>query len=283
MTAEPGFDLSVQEFAELFDAGRLSLERSHEFSVAPITPPADVAPDSSAYAAWVLQTWSAITGRASYDAETDEAFDVPFDQFLRQPYPHSSGSAVEVGNYLGSVAWFLREIAPSPDDRVVEYGSGWGHLALHLAMLGCDVTAVDLNEPSAELLTARAARWGVPLTVATDTFLDFEAPTSDLIVFFESFHHCADPFRLLDRCRNQLRTGGRLVFLADAIYDHFYCPWGVRLDGSATFMARHVGWLELGFERAFFYEQLGARGFEVRDLRSDQFGAYGSLVIATLR
>lgn len=274
-------NLSLEEFTELFDAGELSLETSSEFSVAPMSPP-DVSPTSGEYHDWVLDVWSKITGRPMYEASRDESFDVPFEEFLARPYPHSSGSATEVGNYFGAIAWFLKEVDPRPGHRVVEYGSGWGHLALHLAMLGCTTTAVDLNPPSAELLRARAGRWGVALDVAERSFLDYEASEVDLIVFFEAFHHCAEPWHLLDRCREQLRPGGRIAFLADAIYDGFYCPWGVRLDGSATFMARHVGWLELGFDRRCFTNQLEARGFAVDSRAVDHLGAYGTLTTATL-
>lgn len=276
-------NLSIAEFIQLFDAGELSLACASEFSVAPLNPPNGELAHSQIYGEWVLGIWSKLTGRASYDAEVDESFDVPLNQFLRQPFPFCSGNAVEVGNYLGAIAWFLRELNPRPGTRVIEYGSGWGHLALQLAMLGCKVSAIDLNQASAELLQARAALWGIELDVVQTTFLTYEARDCDLIVFFESFHHCAEPFNLLDRCRRQLRPGGQLIFLADAIYDWFYCPWGVRLDGAATYMARHVGWLELGFQKQFFLGELTSRGFAVTEHATTHYGAYGSIIVATLQ
>jgi len=277
--------MAIKDFVAEFDAGTLSLANSGEFSVAPLHPPSRVVgdPTSEGYARWVMSVWQEVTGRAQYQPDVDEAFDVPIDEFLRRPYPYSSGSAAEVGNYLGAIAWMLRRVSPAAGDRVVEYGSGWGLLAMNLAMLGCNVTAVDLNPPSVALLRRRAEAWGVGLDVVEATFLEYAASGVDLIVFFEAFHHCDRPFQLLDQCTTQLRPGGRMILLADAIYDGFYCPWGVRLDGSATFMARSVGWLELGFEREFFYRQLAIRGFEVEDHRSSELGAYGTLIVATRR
>jgi SAM-dependent methyltransferase len=276
--------LDVREFIALFDAGQLSLDIASHFSLT-IACPDDALladPCSDGYRAWVMSVWSAITGRPDYRAEVDEAFDIPADEFLPRPWPYSSGSAVEVGRYRGGIAWMLRVLDPQPGDRVVEFGAGWGLLALELAMLGCDVTAVDLNPPSVNLLQRRAAAWGVSLDVAQAAFLDYDLPECDLIIFFEAFHHCDRPFELLDGCRAQLRPGGRLVFLADAIYDNFSYPWGVRPDGSAVYMARYAGWLELGFERTFFTNVLHSRGFEVVDHAAPELGAYGSLTVATL-
>src|SRR5688572_21464689 len=132
--------MTIPEFVDQFEAGRLSLAESGRFSVAELPPPHEVIadPTSESYGDWVMNLWRSITGRTAYRPEVDEAFDVPIDQFLRGPYPYSSGSAIEVGNYLGAIAWMLRVVEPRPEHRVVEYGSGWGLLALNLAMLRCD-------------------------------------------------------------------------------------------------------------------------------------------------
>ena len=89
----------------------------------------------------------------------------------------------------------------------------------------------------------------LPLTVLRSPFLEFELDRkADAIIFFEAFHHCDRPLELLDRCVGMLNPGGRLIFVADAIYDGFHAPWGLRLDGSAVYVARRYGWLELGFD-----------------------------------
>lgn len=276
-------DLDLDRFVEMFDRGLISLEMRDELSVA-IDPPVELLadPTSDEYRAWVLSTWSRITSRSTYDATLDEAFEVPLEEYLRRPYPHSSGDPSEVGNYLGAIAWLLRTARPEPSHRVLEYGSGWGHLALNLAMMGCDVTTVDLNPESVELLRTRCDRWDVPIDVRLSSFLDFRTDdTFDAIMFFEAFHHCDRPLELLDRCTDMLRPGGRLLFLAEPVYEGFYCPWGVRLDGHALYMARHSGWLELGFERTFFEAQLAARGFTVSEHHEPQLVGYGSLLVAT--
>ena len=273
--------LTVDAFLRLYDAGSLSPALVSEFSLhTDAFAGRDLPPLSVEYAQEVLELWGRITGRRAYDPKVDEAFPLDFDPYLARPFPYSGGDPLVVGQYLGAVGWFLRELRPAPDCRVVELGAGWGHLSLSMAMLGCDVTAVDLNKAWVDLVRERAARWHVKMEVVESEFLTFDATDVDLLVFFEAFHHCASPFLLLDRCAAMLRPGGKLVFLADAIYDDFYCPWGIRLDGDAVYMARHAGWLELGFERSFMYRELRARGFRLEEMVSPELGGYGTLLVA---
>jgi SAM-dependent methyltransferase len=275
--------LSIQEFISLYNAGQLSLDNASQFSALVAPPPPGILADPAGetYASWVMSVWKEITGRTRYRPDVDEAFDLPLEQFLRRPWPHHSGSAVEVGNYMGAISWLFRVIQPRPGDRIVEFGSGWGLLALNLAMFGCNVTAVDLNEDSIALLRRRSELWGVSLDLVRATFLEYAASECDLILFFEAFHHCNQPLELLTACRRYLRPGGRVVFLAEPIYEAFYCPWGVRLDGHAIFMARQFGWLELGFEHGYFLNQLTSRGFHVAEHKSPDLGAFGTMLVAT--
>src|SRR5690606_26934133 len=101
-------------------------------AAAPPSPSVATDPAGEPYASWVMDVWREITGRQAYRPAVDEAFDLPMERFLPQPWPFHSGSAVEVGSYMGAIAWLFRIIQPRPGDRVVEFGSGWGWLALHL-------------------------------------------------------------------------------------------------------------------------------------------------------
>jgi SAM-dependent methyltransferase len=253
----------------------------------PVAYPDD--PTSPAYREAVMASWRELTGRERYDPEVDEAFELDPAVYLPSPYPYCSGDPVEVGRYLGAVAWLMRTIELPPGARIVEFGAGWGHLALGLAATGYEVTAVDLNRASVGLLRERADRLGVPLRVLRAAFLDETSEEGaavpdevDAVVFFEAVHHCDDPLRMLDRCRSMLRPGGQLVFLSEAVYEDFHLPWGVRLDEAAVTMARQEGWLELGFRRSFFHEQLLARGFTITEHGDPSLGPYGSLLVCRL-
>jgi SAM-dependent methyltransferase len=273
---------TIEDFRRGYLAGEYSLERWEECSISPATlDPFDADPHSPAYAAAVLDTWRRITGRQRYDAAADESFSLDDRDFLGTPYPYSSSNPVEVANYFGAVAAAVARIGADPPARVLELGAGWGHLAMALAATGFRVTAVDLNGPSVELLRRRAAALHVDLDVVQSTFLDYRADEPvDAIVFFEAFHHCEKPFELLDRCVDALAPRGRLLFVADAIYDDFYAPWGVRLDGSAAFMAAQQGWLELGFRRDFFEAELVARGLTPTWEVLPWLAAYGTVLVA---
>jgi SAM-dependent methyltransferase len=278
-----GSGLSLAAFHRAVDAGELAMARWAEASIdtseAGGAPPD---PHSAAYADWVMATWRAVTRRDRYEPTVDEVFAIDLADPLARPFPFSSSDPGEVANYLGAVAAAVARIGTPPPAHVVEYGTGWGHLALALAATGYRVTAVDINPASVELLRRRSAAQQVPLEVVRSSFLEHRSDTpADAIVFFEAFHHCQRPFELLDRCRDALTADGRLLFVADAIYDDFYAPWGVRLDGSAALMAHGQGWLELGFRRDFLEQELVARGFSTSWEVLAWLGPYGTVLTAT--
>ena len=275
-------NLTTTEFLEHRRAGLLPFDRNAEFaldatSILDIT----IDPHSEAYAAQVLASWSSLTGRTSYDPSTDEAFPLDTADYLASPFPYCSQNRTEIAQYLGAVATAIGVLGVDPPARVLEFGSGWGHLSLALAASGYETTAIDLNLASVELLRRRAQALGVPLEVVRSTFLDYEiAQPADVIVFFEAFHHCADPFRLLDKCIDGLAPDGRIVFIAEAVYEGFYAPWGIRLDGSAITMTAQEGWLELGFDRDFFWTELLDRGLRISYESRPDLGAYGTFLVA---
>ncbi|HEX3980594.1 MAG TPA: class I SAM-dependent methyltransferase, partial [Acidimicrobiales bacterium] len=194
--------LSVTEFRRRFEAGALSLEMVATFCVKDQALTAELAdPCSPEYAAVVMQTWHALTGRSGYRAIDDETFELDDADYLARPWPYCSSDPQEVSRYFGAVAAIIGRVAVQPPARIVEFGAGWGHLSLDLAATGFRVSAVDLNPPSVTLLRRRASLLGIDLEVVEAGFLEFEPEEPvDVFVFFESFHHCEEPFELLDRC-----------------------------------------------------------------------------------
>jgi SAM-dependent methyltransferase len=85
----------------------------------------------------------------------------------------------------------------------------------------------------------------------------------DAAVFFESFHHCADHIALLRRLHDIVRPGGIVLFAAEPIQKLDY-PWGPRLDGLSVWSSRTHGWLELGFDNAYFDRALARTGWTGR-------------------
>lgn len=150
--------------------------------------------------------------------------------------------------------------------RVVEFGSGWGNLTRDLVATGLDVTAVELDEKFCRLIAHRCDGPG-RVTVEQDDMLAFGSEERfDAAVFFESFHHCADHLAMLRRLHDIVRPGGVVLFAAEPIQNLDY-PWGPRLDGLSVWSSRTYGWLELGFDCAYFDRALARTGWSGRRLR----------------
>jgi SAM-dependent methyltransferase len=155
--------------------------------------------------------------------------------------------------------------APAPSDplRVVEFGPGWGNLTGDLVATGLDVTAVEVDEKFCQLIAHRCTGPG-RVDVVQGDMLGFAADAPfDAAVFFESFHHCADHIALLHRLHDIVRPGGVVLFAAEPIQKLDY-PWGPRLDGLSVWSSRTHGWLELGFDFAYFDRALARTGWTGR-------------------
>jgi SAM-dependent methyltransferase len=239
----------------------------------PTAPPED--PFSDAYREWTWELYRTISGRAAYDT-THEASPFDLAAARERPFPYQTGSLALVGRDLvarGHLLECLAEAealardgaAPAPSDplRVVEFGPGWGNLTGDLVATGLDVTAVEVDEKFCQLIAHRCTGPG-RVDVVQGDMLGFAANTPfDAAVFFESFHHCADHIALLHRLHDIVRPGGVVLFAAEPIQKLDY-PWGPRLDGLSVWSSRTHGWLELGFDFAYFDRALARTGWTGR-------------------
>lgn len=91
----------------------------------------------------------------------------------------------------------------------------------------------------------------------------------DAALFYESFHHCSNPFSFLENIYEMINDMGIVCFAAEPIVkgytDFIPYPWGVRLDGMSVWSIREFGWLELGFEHSFFVKTLEQLGFSIEE------------------
>ena len=204
--------LSMAEFRRRFEAGALSLELHATFCVEDQNLTAGIQdPCGPEYAELVMETWHALSGRSRYRADEDETFELDDADYLARPWPFCSSDHEEVARYLGSSCCRSSAgSAPSRRPASWKFRAGWGHLSLDLAATGFRrLLLIDLNPASVALLRRRASLLGVDLDVVETSFLDFEphGPV-DVFIFFESFHHCQEPFRLLDRCTRHFSDRG---------------------------------------------------------------------------
>jgi SAM-dependent methyltransferase len=120
-----------------------------------------------------------------------------------------------LGSLFGPIAADIARAA-APDARILEVGSGPGHLAGRLAGdYGLDVTGVDLDPAMVGLARANAARSTNPVkpefVVGDAASLPFPDASFDLAVSTLSMHHWAKPAAGLAEIRRVLRPGGRAL------------------------------------------------------------------------
>ena len=221
-------------------------------------------PFSQEYRDRVMALYHHIAGRP-YDVSNEiSAFNVV--EADRRPFPYGTLSSKTAGHFLMGTAFLLHALDLKGGASVVEFGPGWGNTTIWMAMLGFDVTAVDIEPHFCELLTARARRHDVNLTIVNDDFMWAEKVTDpfDAAVFFECFHHCSDHNRLLKALNRAVKPGGKVYFAAEPIVADFPIPWGLRMDGELLWAIRRNGWMELGFSESYFKEALRRSGWGVR-------------------
>lgn len=258
-------DEAERRFASSEDDGRAFLAG---LRVAP--PPWPDDPFSDAYRRWVWDLYGTVSGRGEYSLDHESS---PFDPDAARvrPFPYATGSAAVVGDDLLARGHLIKALGLPAPARVVEFGPGWGNLTVDLAMMGHDVTAVELDEEFCRLIAQRCH--GATI-VRADMLAFAERPPEvpfDAAVFFESFHHCSDHLEMLRRLHGVVGSG-RVVFGAEPV-DLLAYPWGPRLDGLSLWSTRRYGWLELGFDEAYFVAALGRTGWRTTRLVGPRPGA----------
>lgn len=225
-------------------------------------------PFGNPYAEAQADLFSKLRDGRPYSAPEDET--TPFDlhEVETRPYPYFTGSSEITGDQLIMQGNLLRslKIESLAGHRVLEFGPGWGHTTLHLAALGAKVTAVDIYQPFLDLIQARATRQGLEVEIQQADMLSFEASEPyDTVLFFESFHHCTDHRRMIERLHQLVRPGGQVIFGGEPIVrtenPALPYPWGFRLDGITLWSIRRSGWYELGFTESYFREALRRAGW----------------------
>lgn len=226
-------------------------------------------PFSEEYRNAQIELYRAIAGVSDYKPSVNEVMSADVDELLRRPAPFNAGSTAAAGDHLIAYGFVFRLLNLHPGDRVLEYGAGQGNIALLLATMGLDVTAIDISPDYIELIRRRAARDEVSLNAVVGEF--GEPPPDnkpvDAILFFEAFHHSLDHVRLVRSLRELLAPGGRVVFAGEPILESpeqpWIGPWGVRLDGVSLGAIRQDQCFELGFTTSYFLRMLMRNGFSV--------------------
>jgi len=100
--------------------------------------------------------------------------------------------------------------------KVLDCGAGFGELAVWLGTKGAHVTAIDVSPKCLEVISKRAAHYGVSKNVTSRLLpieqIDYENASFDMVAGVFILHHV-----MLDKCVPQihrvLRPGGKAFFL----------------------------------------------------------------------
>ena len=226
-------------------------------------------PSSDEYAKYQFDLYRRISGK-TYTVENEKStFDLV--SAVLRPFPYYTGSCETVGNQLVAIGHIIKSLDLKTGTKIVEFGPGWGNTTIALAMMGFDVTAVDIEKNFCDLIKRRAENHGVDIEVINADFSWIEQIKDpvDAILFFESFHHASDHVRIIKALKNSVKEGGKVLFAAEPITPDFPIPWGLRLDGESLWAIRKFGWLELGYSEDYFVKTLRKYGWSVEKLMFD--------------
>ena len=192
-----------------------------------------------------------------------------FEHMLRWPFPYVSQSARLVGDYLISYGYVIKLLNLPAGSAILEVGSGFGPLTMHLASMGYHITCLDISQNLLTYVEKRAANLPVPIrTIRGDMSTVQIDDQFAAVVFYESFHHCLDHQLMLKRLPTLLKPNGVVLFAAEPIVPFgsrlVPYPWGLRLDGLSLWAIRRWGWLELGFQEEYFRLLLSSHGWQVQ-------------------
>lgn len=224
-------------------------------------------PSGPEFRAYQLRIYQCLAAR-EYEV-TNEQTTFDFEREIECPYPYGTRSAETVGNHLVGYGWLIKVLNLPPASRILEIGSGFGALTVHLAAMGYRVTCLDISWELLEFVRARTASLSQPVdTICGDMATAQIEGTFDAVIFNASLHHSLEHRAVIQRLDDILAPKGIVAFAAEPVVpdDSLYVPypWGIRLDGLSVWSVSKWGWLELGFQESYFVHLLREAGYRLR-------------------
>jgi 2-polyprenyl-3-methyl-5-hydroxy-6-metoxy-1,4-benzoquinol methylase len=181
-----------------------------------------------------------------------------------------SDSVEHASHHVIATGMVVKHCGLKPGDTALEYGAGFGQIALTMARLGVIVDTVDISSVFCDYVKEQAAFFQVPLTPFEGRFgwNPRGAHRYDLILFYEAFHHCADFKSVVHEIKRNLAPTGRVLLAGEPIprAENMFVPypWGLRLDAESVVQMRRFGWFELGFTEDFLIRLFANAGFSAQ-------------------
>ena len=151
----------------------------------------------------------------------------------------SPGEDLEVAQ-LRKIDRLIDQLSPSPQDHVLEIGSGWGACAIRLAeRSGCRVTSLTLSKEQAAEARRRVERAGVAdrVEIRLQDYRDVEG-VFDHVVSVEMIEAVGHEFlpAYIEAVNRHLKPGGRFALQAITIPEERYASY----QKSCDFIRKHI-------------------------------------------
>lgn len=223
-------------------------------------------PFSPEYREAVLDVYQKLT-HIAYDEQSELTSTKQSVENFEIGYPWISRNLAVISQELSKAVQALAVFHDRGLDgkSFIEFGAGWGNLAVPLAKSGQEVSVVDIDGGFLNRISRIAARENVLIACFQGGFLEVARSLPkkyDVAIFQSSFHHCLEFDDLLQALRDfVLDTNGSIYFFSEPIYKDYPFPWGLRYDGESLWAITCNNWLELGFDEDFFFSLLLRKGF----------------------
>jgi cyclopropane-fatty-acyl-phospholipid synthase len=199
---------------------------------------------------WALRRWHALRrntregSRRNIAAHYDLGNDF-FALFLSPDLMYSSAMFASPQDDLETASFrkldaVCRKLALSPEDRVIEIGTGWGGFALHAARHhGCHVTTTTISREQHALASQRVMEAGLQdrVTLLLQDYRDLQGHY-DKLVSIEMIEAIGAQYldTFFGKLGALLRPGGQALLQAITIEDHRY----VQARDTVDFIKRFV-------------------------------------------
>lgn len=218
-------------------------------------------PYSPQYKEEVKSVYKSLTA-SDYDANNELTSNKQSEEDFEIGFPWISGNLRVCAEELAKPVQILQtlHLSGKSGTRIIEFGCGWGNLALPLARARQNVSVVDIDEGFINRLVRKAEQEGLSIASHCGDFVDVATSLNQrfgVVIFQSSFHHCLDFVALLRAIKsNLLEKDGIIIFASEPISRDVKFPWGLRYDGESLWAIMCNKWLELGFNYDFFSEML---------------------------
>jgi 2-polyprenyl-3-methyl-5-hydroxy-6-metoxy-1,4-benzoquinol methylase len=257
------FKIALNDSKSFNEIRKLWLDTSIPYSMGGLSP------YSEEYLNIQLEIYRRLTGM-DYSVSQELTSSKQSALQFERGYPWTSNNLEIVGSHLAKVAQALTALGSLNLGKevleVIEFGSGWGNLAIPIAKTGHHITCVDIDQGFLNRLVAIAAKESCELSIVNMDFIEAARTINnnryDCVIFQSSFHHCIDFEELLSLIKKNLLNGGGVIcFFAEPVHKDYVIPWGLRFDGESLWAIMCNSWMELGFSHEFFSTLLFRHGF----------------------